>query len=223
MPTRFEGMIAIVESPNGAIRVLTRDGGRYDTGRCEWLETEEEGIIILPKGLLGTKISERAVVVCHEAGFDLSTKEGIGKAFEERMSIIRDYKEKEEERGRQLIRNAECVVATTGDLRRDYEIVDICFGFAKDRAYLVYYQDEAMQMMKLDATLKGCDAITNVRFLMMEGESGGSGGGSNSIAESLFGAVIDSVVEVTLERAVFKKQIPKDGIIVYGTGVKYVD
>jgi hypothetical protein len=108
------------------------------------------------------------------------------------------------------------VILSTGDIKQEYEIVRICWGFAKSRSYLEYFDSEALEMLKGFAKTNGCDAVINLRFVMMEGEP------ESSAPSSIGDAIFSAATEVVAERMVFQSQIPKDGVIVYGTGVKII-
>ena len=112
------------------------------------------------------------------------------------------------------LQKAEKIIITTTNLDRNYEVVDICIGFAKDRSYISQYE-RGLAMLKYHAFKKGCDAVIGMQIQMMEGKESSTGG-------SLTGALLGAVTEKVLEEVVFVDQIPKDGAILFGTGVKFI-
>ena len=134
------------------------------------------------------------------------------KAEEER--ILEEKKQNEESKKLQKeLKKSEKLVVTTSDLSKSYEIVDICFGFAKDRSYITQYE-RGLKMLKYHAFKKGCDAVIGLQIQMMEGKESTSGG-------SLTGALLGAVSEKVMEEMIFVDQIPKDGAILFGTGIKF--
>ena len=126
---------------------------------------------------------------------------------------LKAKEEKEIKKQKEIDEKASKVIVSTGDIKREYEIVEILFGFAKDRSYISQYE-RALNMLKYNASLKGCDGVIHLQIQMMEGKQATG-------STSLTGALVGAVTEKVLEEAVFPDQIPKDGAIVFGTGVKF--
>ena len=135
----------------------------------------------------------------------------------------KDFKDKKEEKEKiqsEAEKNLEIeldkaknVIITTSDINKNYEVIDICFGFAKDRSYITQYE-RGLKMLKYHAFKKGCDAVIGLQIQMMEGKESTSGG-------SLTGALLGAVTEKVMEEMIFVDQIPKDGAILFGTGIKF--
>ena len=135
----------------------------------------------------------------------------------------KDFKDKKEEKEKiqsEAEKNLEIeldkaknVIITTSDINKNYEVIDICFGFAKDRSYITQYES-GLKMLKYHAFKKGCDAVIGLQIQMMEGKESTSGG-------SLTGALLGAVTEKVMEEMIFVDQIPKDGAILFGTGIKF--
>ena len=160
---------------------------------------------------VGEKVSPRGSAITKEAvGFMKDkTKEYKDKKEEEKKAQSEAEKKLELE-----LDKAKNIIITTSDINKNYEVIDICFGFAKDRTYITQYE-RGLRMLKYHAFKKGCDAVIGLQIQMMEGKKESSSGGS------LTGALLGAVTEKMLEEMIFVDQIPKDGAILFGTGIKF--
>ena len=143
-------------------------------------------------------------------------KKVSGFLKEKQQAAQAKIEQKQNEESKKLqkeLKKSEKLVVTTSDLSKSYEIVDICFGFAKDRSYITQYE-RGLKMLKYHAFKKGCDAVIGLQIQMMEGKESTSGG-------SLTGALLGAVSEKVMEEMIFVDQIPKDGAILFGTGIKF--
>ena len=147
------------------------------------------------------------------------TKDAV-EFMKDKTKDFKDKKEEEKKIQSEAEKNLEIeldkaknVIITTSDINKNYEVIDICFGFAKDRSYITQYE-RGLKMLKYHAFKKGCDAVIGLQIQMMEGKESTSGG-------SLTGALLGAVTEKVMEEMIFVDQIPKDGAILFGTGIKF--
>lgn len=138
------------------------------------------------------------------------------RSIEEKKSQEAEKKAVSEAEKAELSQRVKSMILSTSGPAWRHQIVGICFGFSKERSYIGQYE-AGLELLKVDAARKKCDAVVDVRIVMMEGHFEGSS------PKSLTGAIIGGLAEAALEGAVFKQQIPKDGVIFYGTGIRILN